>query len=606
VTRIRVADFVASWLRAELGADKIFLVTGAGSMHLTDGIAKRSDILPVCLHHEQSVSMAVEAYSRASGKVGVACVSTGPAATNALTGLAGAWQDSVACLFISGQVKRSESSRNSGVPGLRQFGVQELDIIPIVESVTKYANQIVDPAFILFELEKAKHLATTGRPGPVWLELPLDVQSAYVEVSELAHFVPDQASNEVGKNTGEIEEMLGALASSSRPVILVGQGVRLAGCSESLARFVRQHRIPVVSSYLGTDSYLPHDSLYIGKIGVKGERAANIATQKADFLLVLGCSLHVSTIGYNYENFAPHAEKWVVDIDRTSHAKRTVTNLSIIESSLEEFFDSEGMRSEGKAFSVPGWHQWASVAAQLARSFPTALAKYESEIEGLNIYTVVERVSRALREGDVVVSDAGSAFYAVSQGIRLGEAQRYIPSGAMATMGYSLPAAIGVAFSKNCLRVVAFTGDGSLHQNIQELGQMAFLKLPIVLIVLNNDGYLSIRASQMNYFDNRFIGTDDKSGLGLPDISAIARAYEIPVVEVETVAQLEDFLTSTISMNGPVLVNVKTPRDQAIVPTVSSKIDDQGVMSSRNLEDMTPLLDEDVLEEVMSDDWGFL
>jgi acetolactate synthase-1/2/3 large subunit len=173
-------------------------------------------------------------------------------------------------------------------------------------------------------------------------------------------------------------------------------------------------------------------------------------------------------------------------------------------------------------------------------------------------------------------------------------------------MGYSLPAAIGVAFSENCLRVVAFTGDGSLHQNIQELGQMAFLKLPIVLIVLNNDGYLSIRASQMNYFDNRFIGTDDKSGLGLPDISAIARAYEIPVVEVETVAQLDDFLTSTISTNGPVLVNVKTPRNQAIVPSVSSKIDEQGVMSSRNLEDMTPLLDGDVLEEIMSDDWGFL
>ena len=599
---VRVADYVADWISSQLELRSIFMVTGAGIMHLTDGVAKHSALSEICLHHEQSVSMAVEAYSRASGKIGVAYVSTGPAATNAVTGAAGAWQDGVACIFISGQVKVSETSSNAEVDGLRQFGVQELNILPIVDSITKYVAQVRDPQRVRYELEKARYSATVGRPGPVWLEIPLDVQSAIVNPEELEGFEQPKQEHVVRE---PLEPMLESLERSQRPVILVGQGVRQSGRTDELRNFAQRHQIPVVSTYLGTDSYVPHDELFIGRVGVKGERAANIVMQKADWLLALGTSLHVSVIGYNYSEFAPRADKWVFDIDLTSHMKKTVENLNLIEGSIEELFDNHGSLAAWDQRPHPGWNRWARVARALSETYPTTPASYEAESDGVNIYTVVNRLSGRLREGDFVVSDAGSAFYAVSQELRLGESQRYITSGAMATMGYSLPAAFGVAEAVDCRRVFAVTGDGSLHQNIQELGQLAYLRLPVVLVVLDNAGYLSIRASQKNYFDNRFIGTDERSGLGLPDIAAIGRSYGLPVFEVGNLVQLETALDVADAQAGPLVLVVKTPKDQPIVPTVSSKIDSHGKMSSRSLQDMSPLIEGALLEEIMEPSWGF-
>jgi len=599
--RIRVADYIANWIHDELEADCVFMVTGAGSMHLTDGIAKHPKVDSVCLHHEQSVSMAVEAYSRTSGKIGVAYVSTGPAATNAVTGVAGAWQDGVACIFFSGQVKVAETSSNSGIGRLRQFGVQELDILPIVESITKYVIQLNQPERVRFELEKAKYLAREGRPGPVWIEIPLDVQSAYVSLEDLQGFSPPRPQPEADLDLGEL--LLG-LSVSERPVILFGQGVRQSHRMEEFREFVHSNQIPIVSTYLGADSYVPHDDLFIGRVGVKGERAANITLQKADWLLILGSSLHVSVVGYNYSQFAPGAKKWVVDIDATSHQKLPELLADVLETSVGHFFDAlwRGKRVVDTQFG--NWAPWAKAALTLKGRYPTSPSSYENEEEGINIYTVVNRVSKALQPGDYVVSDAGSAFYAVSQEISLGEGQRYITSGAMATMGYSLPAAIGVAVSEGCQRVFAFTGDGSLHQNIQELGQLVFLDLPVVLIVLNNEGYLSIRASQNNYFEGRLIGTDGSSGLGLPDISAIARAYGLEVFDVVGLSELDRVLRDTVEYRGPLVLNVKTPKNQPIVPTVSSRIDDEGTMTSRNLEDMTPLLDPSLLRKIMDPAWS--
>jgi acetolactate synthase I/II/III large subunit len=602
--KIRVADFIAEWIGVELGIRHVFMVTGAGSMHLTDAIAKHDSIKEVCLHHEQAVAMAVESYSRVSGQIGVAYVSTGPAATNALTGLAGAWQDSVACLFVSGQVKMSETSRNSGVPGLRQFGVQELDIIPIVESVTKYVAQVAKPADILYELGKAKFFASKERPGPVWLEVPLDVQSAYVERSELIEFVPPGKERIVSSSNGTAG-FFEALAKSERPVVVIGQGVRLSNSETLVREFLHKHRIPVVSTYLGVDSYTPHDDLYMGKIGVKGERAANIVTQKADLLLVLGASLHVSSIGYNYDEFAPDAEKWIVDIDTTSHMKPTLNGQNLVCADIGSFLRDFAAEEELSKGSSQAWTQWAQIGTGLKLKFPTHDPEYEKESEGINIYTVVEEVSQNLEPQDVVVSDAGSAFYSVSQGIRLGEDNRYLTSGAMATMGYSLPASIGISFGAPGARIFAFTGDGSLHQNIQELGQMKFLGLPIVLIVLNNSGYLSIRASQSNYFESRFIGTDEQSGLGLPNISAISEAYGLSCYRIESLATLRAALGNLTARPEPVVFDVKTPSNQPIVPTVSSRLNESGGMTSRAIHDMTPLVDPAELEEIMRPKWGF-
>ena len=603
MTLVRVADFIADWLSKELSASKIFMVTGAGVMHLTDGVAKHESLEAVCLHHEQSVSMAVEAYSRYTESIGVAYVSTGPAATNALTGLAGAWQDSVACFFFSGQVKVAESSSQSGISGLRQFGVQELDILPMVQPVTKYSAQVSRAEDILQELEKAKTLALQGRPGPVWLEIPLDVQSALVDPSKLGYSQESEVT-EVGIVADPLPvELVEGLDNSARPVIVLGQGVRLSGVNEELQTFVRRHKIPVVSTYLGVDSYLPHDEFYVGKIGVKGERGANMMVQKSDFLLVLGASLHVSAIGYNYSEFAADAEKWIVDIDETSHRKPTITTANFLRADLRNFIPSLMDAFTGRE-KQRVWASWSSVGTQLKAKYPTCLKEYESEQEGVNIYTAVDIISESLGPEDVVVSDAGSAFYAVTQAVALPRFGRYITSGAMATMGYSLPAAIGIAVASPMGKVFAFTGDGSLHQNIQELGQMQFLGLPIVLVVLNNAGYLSIRASQINYFEERFIGTDEKSGLGLPDITKISQAYGLRVFDIASVKELNSALHEIRSTREPVVLNIKCPENQPIVPTVSSRIDDEGKMHSRNLHDMTPLIDEATLREIMSPDWG--
>ncbi len=603
--KMRVADVVAEWISTTLGVDKVFMVTGAGVMHLTDGVASSVALEAVCLHHEQSVSMAVEAYSRVTGKVGIALVSTGPAATNAVTGLAGAWQDSVACLFISGQVKVSETSRNSGVEGLRQFGVQELDIIPIVESITKYASQVSDAHQILYELDKALAIAKAGRPGPVWIEIPLDVQAARVDLESLERFVDSGVKKRSAVEPGsKIRETVEAFLSSERPVIVAGQGVRMSGANSALRTLAEKFSVPVVSTYLGTDSFLPHDNLYLGCIGVKGERAANLAVQKSDFLLVLGSSLHVSAIGYNYSEFAPRATKWIVDVDVTSHMKSTVENATIIIEDVSKFLGEFDRVVEVLAKGQTYTPKWARTAAKLKARFPTCIPPYEFETDGVNIYQVVEEVSKRLESGDVVVSDAGSAFYAVSQGVRLGSGQRYITSGAMATMGYSLPASIGIAVGLPESYVYAFTGDGSLHQNIQELGQLAFLGLPIALVVLNNDGYLSIRASQANYFDHRYIGTDDKSGLGLPNIAGISEAYGLETIRVENLAHLKKALDGIRANKRTVVVDVKTPANQPIVPTVSSMIDAEGKMQSRPIHDMTPLLDPSELGQIMSPQWS--
>ena len=310
---MRVADFLAKFIVEELGVEHVFTLTGAGIMHLTDGLASNKKIKTICPHHEQTASMALEAYSRATENFGVGIFTTGPGSTNAITGLAGAWQDSVPCLFISGQVKVAEASSQTGIKKLRQFGVQELDIIPIVESITKYAVTVTKPEKIRYELEKAVHIAKSGRPGPVWVEIPMDVQSATIS-DDLEKFeIKEKEKPEIDRN--QIELIVKLLEKSERPIIISGQGVRISGAIEMLSKLVKLFKIPVVTPYLGIDTIRHDEEFYIGKTGVKGERAANLAMQNSDLILSIGSSLHVSVIGYNYKQFGRESKKIIVDID---------------------------------------------------------------------------------------------------------------------------------------------------------------------------------------------------------------------------------------------------------------------------------------------------
>lgn len=588
---IRVSDYIAQFISDRLGLRDVFMLTGAGSMHLTDGVACNPRLRAICVHHEQAAAMALEAYARANENFGVGYFSTGPAALNALTGLGGAWQDTVPCLFISGQVKRSTCTHSEGVPGLRQFGVQELDIIPVVSSLCKYAVHLTQPEMVRYELEKAVSIARSGRPGPVWMDIPMDVQSALVDPAQLPGYTvveePPRASD------AALDELRDLFMAAQRPVIIAGRGIRLAGAQDLLQTLATEFSVPVVTPYLGIDN-LRHDlDIYIGKTGVKGDRPANFTMQNADLVLAIGTSLHISVIGYDYAQFARAAKKVVIDIDLTSHRKRTIKIDRLIESDAKPALQGLLTRLRAAGFkSASG--PWLQRCVAWKQKYPVCLPEYANTVGAINVYTFMDRLSALAGEGDAFIGDAGSAFYAVSQGLILRhDKQRYIPSGAMATMGYTVPAAIGVSAATGDRRVMAITGDGSLQQNIQELQTILHYRLPVKLFIWNNDGYLSIRASQKNYFEQRYIGESPRSGVSIPDTLKICAAYGLPAARVSEVAELDGAIQAALDHDGPYVLEIMTPPEQPIVPTVSSRVNPDGSMSSRPLEDMAPFLDRD-------------
>jgi len=586
---IRVSDYIAQFISDRLGLKDVFMLSGAGSMHLTDGVACNPKLRAICVHHEQSASMALEAYARTNENFGVGYFSTGPAALNALTGLGGAWQDTVPCLFISGQVKRSTCSHTEGVPGLRQFGVQELDIIPVVSSLCKYAIHLTQPNMIRYELEKAVSIAKSGRPGPVWIDIPMDVQSALIDPDKLPAYTTTEqaprASNIV------LDELRDLFMKAERPVIIAGRGIRLSGAQEVLQTLATEFNVPVVTPYLGIDN-LRHDlDIYIGKTGVKGDRPANFTMQNSDLILAIGTSLHISVVGYEYEQFARAAKKVVIDIDLTSHRKRTIKIDRLIESDAKVALQGLLTRlrdSRFKSVSAP----WLQRCVAWKNKYPVCLPEYAKTVGAINVYTFMDRLSALAIEGDAFIGDAGSAIYAVSQGLLLRHNnQRYIPSSALATMGYTVPAALGVSAALGDKRVMAITGDGSLQQNIQELQTILHYKLPIKLFIWNNDGYLSIRASQKNYFKERYIGEGPRSGVSIPDTLKICEAFGLPAARVSEVAELDAAIQKALDHEGPYVLEIITPPEQPIIPTVSSRVNSDGSMTSRPLEDMAPFLD---------------
>ena len=585
---MRVADFIADFIFEELNVKHVFMVTGAGIMHLTDGVASHPKLQAICPHHEQTSSMAIDAYSRASENFGVGFFTSGPGGTNAVTGLCGAWQDSVPCLFISGQVKKKETTNNAKIPGLRQFGVQELDMIPIVKYACKYATTLNDPNKVKYEFEKAVHIAKSGRPGPVWIQIPMDVQSSIIDETKLNGFEHDDVIPTA--SDAEVDKIIKLLKKSKRPVIIAGQGIRISGAISLLEKFTSKFKIPVVTPFLGIDTIKSDLLQYVGKTGVKGDRPANFAMQNSDLIIAIGTSLHVTVIGYTYKHFAREAKKIVIDIDKKSHKKKTIDIDSFILSDAKKFFEKIIKFTENETLNE--YTKWIKQCNEWKKKYPVCLPEYKQNKKSLNSYLLIDTLCKHSKKNDIFVSDAGGTYYATCQAIQLTKpGQRYIPSGAMATMGYSLPAAIGISVATNKGRVIALTGDGSFQQNLQELQTLIEYDLPVKLFVLNNDGYESIRVSQKNYFDNRLIGESNQSGLSFPDTLKIAKAYGIKAVRIRNYQELENKLDGILNFDKAVIVDVIIPRDQPIIPTVSSVVNPDGTMSSRPLEDMAPFLD---------------
>jgi len=593
---MRVTDYIADYIY-NLGVKEVFMVSGGGMMFLSDGLASHHNLKVVCNHHEQASAMAAVSYAKYNNNLGVAYVSTGCGGTNAITGVLNGWQDNIPCLFVSGQVKRETTTRNSGLK-LRQFGVQELDIIEIVDSITKYAVMVNEPDNIAYHLDKAVYLAKSGRPGPVWLDIPMDVQGAMIDESKLQRFVP--ATRPEGYKLEPAAEELNILKTlldnATRPIIIVGQGVRLANANKAFLKFVEEHQIPVVASYLGVGIMPTDHKLYLGSIGGKGSRPANFALQNADLVIAMGSRLDVSALGFEYQSFAREAKIAVIDIDPIEHQKKTIHIDLFINADISIFLASfvvNHRTSDLWLQKCSAWKEkWSSVLAQDEQSYSTSEQK-------VDLYYLIDNISGKMKSDAVIVSDAGSAFYATTKAIHIKERQRYITSGGQAEMGYTVPACIGVSFAKGKGEVLGITGDGSFQFNIQELQTIKHHQLPIKIFVLNNDGYLSIRATQSKFFEGRFIGTDDTSGVSFPELEKIAEAYGIKYYKISDNKSVADTVDSILEDNVPVLCEVVCKRDQEIIPAVSSATNASGQIKSRPLEDMYPFLDREELKSNM-------
>ena len=584
----RVADIVASFL-VEKDIKDIFTLTGGGAMFLNDGIECNKKINAICNHHEQACSMAAVGYAKYKNGLAAVMLTTGCGATNAITGLLDAWQDNTPVLFISGQIKSKEASRNAKTP-LRQFGVQEADIVGIVGSLTKYAVMINDPIDILYHLEKAVYLALNGRHGPVWIDIPLDVQGACVDEDDLKRFTPENPSKV--KNIKNIENFINIYKNAKRPIILAGNGVRLSGSIDKLKNFSSKNNIPCVVSYLAADYFEQNNSSYVGRLGIKGARAGNFAVQNSDLIICLGSRLSVCLTGFEYDLFARNAKLIVVDIDEDEHKKNTVSIEQFICSDVGDFLDQVDKKIEKKQLD-----NWQKKCVQWKNKWPVYQKGYD--INTVNMYEFVKALSELANEDSIVVSDAGSSYYVTAQSFIIKNSkQRLITSGAQADMGFTLPAAIGACISSN-KSVIGITGDGSFQLNIQELQTIKHYNLPVKLFVWNNNGYLSIRATQDKFFDGRRIGTDPTSGLSFPEVEKIAHAYDIPYVKITNVAELREKISNIISLEGPVICEVMCPEFQEIIPAVSAVKNADGSMTSKPIEDMYPYLERKEFYEEM-------
>lgn len=590
--KIRVADYIADFVAEQLQVKTVFTVTGGGAMFLNDAFGNHSKLNCIYNHHEQASAMSAVGYAKHSVGFGVACFTTGCGSTNAITGVLDAWQDSTPLLCVSGQVKRKETTHNSDV-SMRQYGVQEANIVKIVESITKYAVMLNDPENIAYELEKAVYLGSNGRPGPVWLDVPLDVQGAWIDPSKLRHFHPTKEELYPSLPEGSaISKLSALLETSKRPIVLAGNGVRLSNTEDQLIKFVEKHQVPVTFSYLSMDLMPSSHPLAIGRLGAKGDRAGNFAVQNSDLVIVLGSRLSVALTGFEYDLFAREANVVVVDIDAEEHRKNTVEIDLLIEADLKEFFSSCSFLHQVDS-------KWLKQCQDWKNKWPVYQGPYSSDTE-VNMYECISGLEKTMPENAIIVSDAGSAYYVTSQALQIRGKQRYITSGAQADMGYTLPAAIGACVSSAGSTTYAITGDGSFQMNLQELQTIVQNQLPIKILIWNNNGYLSIKTTQTKFFEGRLAGTNPESGLTCPEFHKIAKAYDIPYFKADNVENLTNVLNEVKETQGPVICEVICPEFQEVIPAVSSMKKADGSMVSKPIEDMYPFLErEEFLKEMI-------
>lgn len=583
---VKVADYIAKFLEKK-GIRHVFMVTGGGAMFLNDGLAKSKSIKGIFNHHEQACAMAAVGYSKFNNEISVVMPTTGCGGTNTITGLLDAWQDSNKVVFISGNVNKKEATHGLNIP-LRKFGVQEANIVDIVKPITKYAVMVTDPNTIAYHLEKAFYLCENERPGPVWIDVPMDIQGSFIEEENLIHFSQETPDQSIDCSIFEKY-----LKEAKRPIVIAGYGIHLSGAKNEFIRFIEKYNLPVAFTYLAIDFLPSNHPLYVGRLGTKGDRAGNFAVQNSDLVISIGSSLGVSVTGFRYETFAREAKIIVVDIDKHEHKKNTIKIDAEINADVKYFL--------GQVHNIDYKtdQSWIDKCISWRNKWPVFNEEYKDTFNGINIYNFVEKLSEKNKIDAITISDAGSAYYATSQCLKITDNQRYITSGAQADMGFSLPAAIGAAIASERKNIIAITGDGSFQMNIQELQTIVNFNLPVKIFVLNNGGYLSIRNTMDKFFESRYYGTDKNSGLSFPEIEKIAYAYNIPYYKLATSEDLDNKLEKILNYDGYVLVEVICPFKQDMVPSSSAKINKDGKLVSQPLENMFPFLSDEEFNREM-------
>ncbi len=588
---IKVSDYIIKFLE-ERGVRHIFMLPGGMAMHLNDSVDYAKKLKPVFMLHEQACAFAAESYARVSNNLGVACVTCGPAATNTLTGVACSWIESTPLLVITGQVKRADLAQD---PDLRQLGVQEVRIVDMAKPITKYSNLILDPLSIRYELEKSVYLCKSGRPGPVLLDIPVDVQAVRVDETKLVGFEPP--IEDYSCRTEQIDEIVNLLIKAKRPVIYAGAGVHFANAKKEFRDLVERLNIPVLIHWNGMDILENEHPLYMGRPGAVGQRAANFVLQNSDLLITIGTRLYLLQTGFNFDAYAKNAKHIMVDIDAAELNKSSLHPYMKVQADAGDFINALLARTE---LSKLDCNQWIAQGKEWNQKYPSLNPNWLKNTKFVNSYYLIDAISNKMTSDDIYVGGrAGTCVDAVIQAFNVKKNQEVYVTKGLSSMGNGLPAAIGGAYAAG-KRIVCVNGDGGFVMNIQELEVIRRDNLPIKFFILDNQGYSTVRNTQTNVFDGHYVGCSPNSGLTVGNIKAVAEAYGLKTFIMENHSEMNSVIDDVMDYDGPALCMVWVDPDQPIVPRQANYKTPEGQMASRPLEDMKPLLDPKELEDIMS------
>jgi acetolactate synthase-1/2/3 large subunit len=612
--KIKVSDYVSQFL-VDNGITHAFTVTGGGAMHLNDSLGHQKGLTCVYNHHEQACAIAAESYARIHNKIAALCVTTGPGGTNAMTGVVGGYLDSIPMLVISGQVRYDTTARSTGL-NIRAMGDQEFDITKSAAAMTKYAQMVTDPKQIRYCMEKALYIATTGRPGPCWIDIPVNFQGFYVDTDELEGFDPAEYEAQLAPHVTDeqVDAIIDKIKNAKRPVLYAGNGIRISGGYESFKKVVELLNIPVATGWDSIDEIYDEHPLYVGRGGIMGDRAGNFAVQNSDLVFAIGNRLSIRQVGYNWKTWAREAYVIMNDVCEDEMKKPTLHVDMPVWADAKELLEKMAARLEKTGEKVFTGNDWIERCQQWKKNYPVVLPKHYEDKNHANVYAFIKELSSRLSEGQVTVVGNGSACVVGSHAYVIKKDQRFIINSAIASMGYDLPAAIGAAVAEHGDKalygrsltddsvkdIILVTGDGSIQMNIQELQTVIHHKMPIKIFLINNQGYHSIRQTQTNLFNKNFVGIGPQSGdLSFPDMSKLAPAYGYPYLSCDGNDKLDETIDKALGMKGPVICEIFVSTEQNFEPKSSTKRLEDGTLVSPPLEDLAPFLDRDEFRKNM-------